>query len=171
MKINLEQAAEICGTSVPTLRKTIASDSHFPVGQRGGRGKAWVLDAAEVARYWYVDRAGGRPPVPEGKSAAERKAEAEAALAELKVREAMGDLIEREPVFHVMASAFAKLGARLERFPNATGKELNWAAEEIELVRERLDQMRRDFARDVKEYLDPVEPAADSEKKPEDDAA
>jgi hypothetical protein len=154
---NLRDLAGFLGISIPTLTSEIRADPKFPVRKRGGRGVAWVFDFARVAEF-RKQRVVAKAALPHVATIAERRAEAQAALAELELQKLRGLVIDREQVLATMSGAYAKLAKAHDRFARSTGVELNWSGETIAFVRARLDEMRRQFVRDAGEYVDPLDP-------------
>jgi hypothetical protein len=154
---NQRELARFLGISEPTLVREIRADPTFPIISRGRPGVPSVFDFAAVAahrRERIISEAPQRAP-----TLAERAAAAKASMLELQLAEAQGLLVEREDVTAVLSAAYVRLGKFLDRFSKSVGAELGWSAETVATVRNRLDDGRRAFVRDVAKFADPAEPA------------
>lgn len=56
VEVNLDQLAKQLGCSLPTARKLVQDYSAMPVIERGGLGKQWRFDAAEVIAFLQAER-------------------------------------------------------------------------------------------------------------------
>jgi len=149
--------AHFLGISVPTLAKEMRQDANFPVIDRGRPGVAAKFDFDVVAEYRRQKTVRDAATLQGGSTAAERRQIAEAALATMRVRREMGQLIERDAVLSATTAAYVRLGKVLDRFARNMGAELGWSKEISAKVRARLDEHRAMFAKDVQEFIDPVE--------------
>lgn len=125
--VNLGELAEMMGVSEKTLAALIHDNADsFPVVARGSKGVPYEFEPAAVARWWRdhktaVDDATAKrraqlaqmrldlfamedeSPELHGLTPAERKAEMEARLLEIKLRERTGQLVEAGPLGALLA--------------------------------------------------------------------
>lgn len=177
-RVGKAELALLLGWSRPKLDRRLEGDPNFPVLTRGTKAGGWEFDPVAVKQY--VDGESPAPaaeiaPAPKprrGKSAAAsddtrpqsplaRRTLAQAELAELQLALKRGDYVERDRVLTVMATAFTRLGKALEMLPGQLAREFNWPPEQVRLVRARLDEFRRAFARDAREFQDVTEPGSE----------
>lgn len=122
---------------------------------KAGRG----LYPLKGAVQWYIKYWEDRARLREGDESRKRIRSAQASLAEAKVMEQTGHLITRSEVVMVMGGAFSRLGKALDRLPSTLSRDLNLPPDHVRVIRERIDQMRRDFVRDSAEFVDVIDPA------------
>lgn len=142
---NLSELAFVTGVSATTLSKWAREQSDFPVAERGSNGRAYQFDAAAVQAWidnhkaeadaeaearqaqlalWRADMYGDDPnPEHRPLTASERKAEAEAALAEDKVRRLRGELVELAPLEVCLTQALVELRNALSQVAAEVARE------------------------------------------------
>lgn len=105
--------------------------------------------------YWQK-RATGRVDKANDPRRVKRE-DIETAMLEAKYQEQTGHLISRVAVVQVVSAGFLRLGKAMDGLATALGRELNWSSDTVRIVRARHDEMRRNFVRDSREYIDVVE--------------
>ncbi|MFY0619032.1 hypothetical protein [Shimia sp.] len=154
-----DEIAQALGVTVNTLGKWLKDTSmspQFPVVERGGLGKAYVLrlshcyawkmhrDDAEKARLRHnraaIDRLQASflgVDVGEGEetlSAKDRRALAEADLVQSKAAQMRRQLVRLEEVVELLEGLFKTMRDGVESMPDRLERELNLKAEEVALV-------------------------------------
>jgi len=92
----------------------------LPVIQRGSKGKAWVINTAEVSA-WLEQRA--KESAPGGEQADERelkrrKLAAETAKVELELARVRGEVVPLRQLERALANAFAEVKTNLRSVPS-----------------------------------------------------
>lgn len=112
-KVNRRDLASIFGVSLPTVDSWVAQG--MPFDQEGGRGREWVFDTADVAR-WRMDRAadeaGGKDSVDDAALTRRRKM-AEVKMAELELLKQMGQVAPLDQIERAWSRMFAEINCNL----------------------------------------------------------
>lgn len=111
-KVSRRDLAAVFGVSLPTIDTWVRQGC--PFDQRGGRGKEWTFDTADVAR-WREERAAadaGSQDVDLEKLKA-RRALAECMLAELELAKAQGSVAPLEQMERAVTRAVAEVQINL----------------------------------------------------------
>lgn len=176
--IGKAELAKALGWSRPRLDRRLDTDQFFPVEKRGTKSGGWQFDLAKVKAYLdppavakpigqVIDTAQLRdtvkPPAPspavkpathrgEG-TARQRKDEADAALKELKLQQLKEETVPRAEVTATVANALALLGKALDGLPDAIAKMLGLPENSVPIIREMVDDFRRECAGNLRELL------------------
>ena len=148
--VNGSELAEILGANAMTVRGW--TDKKMPYVSRGGRGREWKFDTAEVVD-WLIDRARGGSTAADINESKRRKAAADANMAELEVE------CEVMPVAwmqEIIGAQFEVLRSRLWGLPgraaplvtNVTDTKKNHATLK-KLISEAIDEMRGVTSEDI----------------------
>lgn len=105
---------------------------------------------------WYVEflRKGGEKTQPDGPSRADIGRD----LDLLKLKKAQGEVFDRQEVIDTMNGAYDRLGAAHEQLATRISRELNLSTDDAKMVREMTDEMRRVFVKDMRQFIEVVEP-------------
>lgn len=140
--VNLEEFAELCGITPETMRvhlRTVEGEPAWLV-RKGDRGRGYEIEAQGGVAWWQkrcedevnasaerraqfaqmrLELLGGAAEGPEalGLSGRQRKEEFEAGFKALEFRKAMGELIEKAELQHVLTGACVELRRRLALSP------------------------------------------------------
>ena len=109
--VNRAELAEVFGVSLPTVESWVRRSC--PVGQRGGRGRAWKFNTAEV-RSWRDDDIRAQASDTANASFDQlklRKLAAETEQAELDLARAKDELVPVEQFERAMTKAFGEVRA------------------------------------------------------------
>lgn len=143
--VTATELSEIMGLTDERLRQ-LAKEG-MP---KASRGRYPLRDA----NRWYLEKL--RKPE---KSADDgpTKTDLERDLLVLKVRRAQGEVFDRAEVFGTLRAAYERLGGSLESLATRIGRELNLPGEDVKMIRELVDEMRRRFVLDSGEFIEVVE--------------
>lgn len=111
--VNRAELANICGVSLPTIDDWVRRGC--PIVSRGGRGKAWEFNTADVQGWRIADevaRALGSAPTSE-KDLKLRRMKALTELDELELAKARGEVAPLDEIRRVVVAAFAEVRASL----------------------------------------------------------
>lgn len=113
-----DELGRMLGVTAATVRVWTAAG--MPVLDRGSRGIAGKFDSTACIRWW-ADNISGRASAvdTDHEEADRRRAVAEAELAELKLAEKRGELVDGIEVRDVQIKAFANVKARMLSIPSA----------------------------------------------------
>ncbi|MEM9302509.1 MAG: terminase small subunit [Pseudomonadota bacterium] len=114
MQVNLSECAEFFGVQLNTIKAWVNKGA--PVIQRGGKGTPWKLDTVEVYEWREAairEDALGSIDFTDYEEARRRKIAAEAAMAELELMKARGELLVIEEVIADQAARDANMRARV----------------------------------------------------------
>jgi len=115
---NLVQIAEFCGVSLPTVRAWVRRGC--PYENKGGRGREWAFDTVSVFE-WHKEQAAlnavGDISSLDIDEARRRKVAAEAALCELDLSKARGDVISLSEVGSVWLDIVSSARSRMLSIP------------------------------------------------------
>ncbi|AWM87364.1 terminase small subunit [Microvirga sp. 17 mud 1-3] len=109
--------AEVFGVALPTVDGWVRNG--VPVVTRGGRGRQWAFDTADVAA-WLRDKAVAEATGDTQADEAElkrRKLQAETTKAELELAKARGDVAPVREFERAQAAAFAQIRANIMNVP------------------------------------------------------
>ncbi len=112
-KVNRGQLAGIFGVSLPTVDAWIKAGCPFVT--RGGSGREWAFDTADVAR-WREDRAANEASggtVQDADALKLRKLAAETKIVELDVLAKLGDLAPLADVERALTRVMAEMQSKL----------------------------------------------------------
>lgn len=105
------------GVSLPTVDRWIREGC--PIKQRGGKGIVWTFSLPDVVAWWGArqrESAAGATPT-DAEDAKRRKLAAEAALAELELEKARGDVAPVKEFERVQARMMATIRANILNVP------------------------------------------------------
>lgn len=111
--LNRAQTADFFGVALTTIDDWVRRDC--PVVSRGGRGRAWKFNTAEV-HHWRLEDAQAAASGVQNVSADElkrRKLEAETEMAELELAKAKDLVAPIEQIERALAKAFGEVRANL----------------------------------------------------------
>lgn len=157
--VNRTELAEINGVSMPTVDDWVSRGC--PVVQRGGRGRAWVFNTAEV-RSWRDDDIRAQTSHTENASKDElllRKLAAETEQAELDLAKAKEQVVPVEQYERALTKAFGEVRAGLRNvLPQRAARRLMGESDETrfkDVLREEVDHVLEALAdRDLVEETD-----------------
>lgn len=112
-KVNRKQLADVFGISLPTVTAWISAGC--PFDQRGGTGREWVFDTADVMR-WREQRAAeeaGGQDVQDEAALKRRRMIADARTAELDLAVRMGEVADIGVMERVWTRIIAELQSNL----------------------------------------------------------
>ncbi|HEV2679431.1 MAG TPA: terminase small subunit [Rhodanobacter sp.] len=112
-KVNRKQLADVFGVSLPTIDAWLRAGC--PFDQRGGSGKEWIFDTADVVR-WREQRASdeaGGADVQDETALKKRKLSAEVRVAELDLMQKMGMVAPLDQVERVLTRTLAEVQSNL----------------------------------------------------------
>lgn len=115
--VNRSGLAEFFGVALPTVDGWVRQG--VPVKQRGGRGRQWEFDTADVFN-WLRDKAVAEATGDVQADEAElkrRKLQAETTKAELELAKARGDVAPVREFERAQAAAFAQIRANIMNVP------------------------------------------------------
>jgi phage terminase Nu1 subunit (DNA packaging protein) len=116
---NLGEIAEICGVSLPTVRAWVRRGC--PYVEKGNKGKEWQFDTVGVIE-WQKEQAAlsavGDVSTLDIEEARRRKLAAEAALSELDLSKARGELVSLEDVSTVWLEITTAARSQLLALPS-----------------------------------------------------
>ncbi|WP_052249088.1 terminase small subunit [Leisingera sp. ANG-Vp] len=162
-EVNRTELAEINGVSLPTIDEWVRRGC--PVVQRGGRGRAWIFNTAEV-RSWRDDdiRAQASHTTNASKDELQlRKLAAETEQAELDLAKAKDEVVPVEQYERALTKAFGEVRAGIRNvLPQRAARRLMGETEETafkEKMREEVDHVLealadRDLVEETDLYLD-----------------
>ena len=115
---NQTDLADIHGCSLPTIRAWVRRGC--PVVQRGGKGREWLFNTADVAQ-WREEEAAAAAVGDTSKmdidEARRRKEAALAGMAELDLSKRRGELIEIESIAEIVGEEYSRVRAKLMGMP------------------------------------------------------
>lgn len=116
--VTRQEIADLFGVSHTTVDAWLKRG--LPVIQRGSKGKAWVINTAEVSA-WLEQRA--KESAPGGEQADERelkrrKLAAETAKVELELARVRGEVVPLRQLERALANAFAEVKTNLRSVPS-----------------------------------------------------
>lgn len=151
-----EVMAAILGVGVDRLRQMVGEG--LPRVARG-------LYPLAACVQWYVNFWKSRALERAGSTVKIRGDELRNTILEAKAAEATGHLVAKADVVLALDAAFLRLGKSFETLPSALARECNLPPEATRKLRARLDDYRKNFARDTGEYLSGEAPDAKSRKR------
>lgn len=144
--VNLDEFSELCGVTAETMRAHVRTVEGNPAWliERGTRGRDYKIDAELGVAWWRAKREADAAASDERQaqlqqlrlellgSAAEdeealtlsgrqRREEHEAAMARIKLRRTMGELVEVAPLEHLLSTAVIALRGQLANLPGEFG--------------------------------------------------
>ncbi|MFY0309643.1 terminase small subunit [Leisingera sp. D0M16] len=168
-EVNRADLAEINGVSLPTVDEWVRRGC--PVVQRGGRGRAWKFNTAEV-RSWRDDDI--RAQADHGPSATKeqlilRKLAAETEQAELDLAKAREQVVPVEQLERALQKAFGEVRAGLRNVvPSRAARRLIGETDETafkEVLLEEVDQALTALANNDLIFEEDIEGGEDEEDK------
>ncbi|MBY6056772.1 terminase small subunit [Leisingera daeponensis] len=162
-EVNRAELAEFNGVSLPTIDEWVRRGC--PVVQRGGRGRAWIFNTAEV-RSWRDDdiRAQSSQTTNANKDQLQlRKLAAETEQAELDLAKAKDEVVPVEQYERALTKAFGEVRASLRNvLPQRAARRLMGETDETtfkDVMREEVDHVLealadRDLVEESDLYLD-----------------
>ncbi|MEX0300961.1 MAG: terminase small subunit [Leisingera sp.] len=162
-EVNRTELAEFNGVSLPTIDEWVRRGC--PVVQRGGRGRAWIFNTAEV-RSWRDDdiRAQSSHTTNANKDQLQlRKLAAETEQAELDLAKAKDEVVPVEQYERALTKAFGEVRASLRNvLPQRSARRLMGETDETtfkDVMREEVDHVLealadRDLVEETELYLD-----------------
>lgn len=121
--LTLEQCARLLGKTAPTIKTYVGKG--MPCLQEGSNNVPWQFDKEDVL-VWFsnfrkVNTGNGDETYDEART---RKVIAEATLAELEVKRAIGQLVAVDDVADVVAAEYARVRAGLMNFSSKWAPQL-----------------------------------------------
>jgi len=137
--VNRSEIAELYGVSLPTVTSWVKRGC--PYVRAGNRGKEWQFNTAAVAE-WREQQAYANAVGNSGdwdlEEARRRREAAEAALKEIELAKARGEVVEIEAVADIVGDDYSRVRARLIAIPPKLAP-LVHRAESVAEIREYLD--------------------------------
>jgi phage terminase Nu1 subunit (DNA packaging protein) len=141
-EVNRADLADINGVSLPTVDEWVRRGC--PVVQRGGRGRAWKFNTAEV-RSWRDDDIRAQAIHPEMATKEQlvlRKLAAETEQAELDLAKARGQVVPVDQFERAMTKAFGEVRAGLRNaLPGRVARRLLGESDETKMKEVMLDEV------------------------------
>ena len=110
-----------------------------------GPRRAWRRHSC--CRWFSAGLAGGERP-NDGPTRSDIARDLDA----LKLKKALGEVWDRQAVLDTWDGAYTRLGVALEQLSTKIGRELNLPGEDVKMVREMTDDMRKQFVEDCGEF-------------------
>jgi len=137
--VNRSDLAEFFGVSLPTVTSWVKRGC--PYVQAGGKGREWRFNTHEVAEWReqqaYANAVGSSSDW-DLEEARRRREAAEAALKEMELAKARGEVVEIEAVADIVGDDYSRVRARLLSIPPKCAP-LAIRAESVMEIREILD--------------------------------
>lgn len=140
------------------LDRRMVADPDFPVEQRGdgGPGSVWKFDVAKVRAHLAKDtdetpsttKGAPAPMTPRG-----RRELAQAQQLEDELRASRGETVEAEPLRNALAGALQIWATYDDSASDTIGARLQLDEGEVLIVREILDDRRRELVAALRDYL------------------
>lgn len=164
--VGKKQLCEILGWSRSRLDRRLDADPKFPVSARGGQAGGWAFDVAAVEAYLAAGDPGAAPASePEAAAAPARAAHLgeetarqrlntiQAQLAEDKLRERRGELVNAAEVKMALAEAVTRVSTSLNSMADVLVRRLNLPESAGPVIRQEIDQARRQLVHGLREFL------------------
>jgi phage terminase Nu1 subunit (DNA packaging protein) len=145
------------------LDRRLEADPEFPVVTRGTQAGGWAFDADAVLAYLGASvnepEADDAEPAPvrvqhqAEETARSRLNAAQAQLAEDKLRERRGELVEAAPLQMALADTVTRVATGLNALPDVLVRRLNLPATATEIIRQEVDGIRRSLVIGLREQL------------------
>jgi hypothetical protein len=119
---------------------------------KSGRSRFPTRDAVR----WYVEYLRGRQQQRE--EAGPTRGDVQRDLDVLKLKKALAEVFDAQEVLDTTRGAYTRLGAEHEARATRIGRELNLPGEDVKMIRDMTDEMRARFVKDMKTFIDVVEP-------------
>lgn len=121
--LNRQEVADFFGVAGSTVDAWIKRG--LPVNQRGGKGKPWIFNSSDVAK-WLEQRAkeSSTGDLGDERQLKARKLAAEAAKIELELARARGDLVPLSQLERALANTFAELKTNMRTVPSRVANAL-----------------------------------------------
>lgn len=177
--VNLDEFSELCQVTAETMRTHVRAVEGEPAWliERGTRGRDYKIDAEGGLAWWQAKRAADDQASAERKlqlqqlrlellgpasedeealslSGRQRREEIEAAMARIKLRRTMGELVEVASIEHGMAAAVIALRAQLSGLPGEFAIKAGLGLEDIKPLEEMLARTLDRFAADLRKVLE-----------------
>lgn len=168
----IEDAAAHCGVRAATFREYMKRYSDFPVHSKGGGGpgRGYEIDLDDLDRWreqynrlnWTPPHFTGEPPLEDGVpiqrpvAIKDRKAAIQTDLLQIELDKERGLLIDRAEVVKAFSTIVARVAKQMDMMPGHIGRELNWPAEAVELLRTQIDKCRVAIAKNDQGFWDAV---------------
>jgi len=139
--VNRSGLADVFGVALPTVDGWVRQG--VPVVTRGGRGRQWEFDTADVAE-WLRDKAVAEATGNVQADEAElkrRKLQAETTKAELELAKAKGDVAPVREFERAQAAAFAQIRANIMNVPERVVLQLLGETNEVEFKKKLTDEL------------------------------
>ncbi|MCW5760876.1 MAG: hypothetical protein KIS90_13990 [Phenylobacterium sp.] len=162
-----KQLCEALGWSRMKLDRRLESDPIFPVVTRGTQAGGWEFDVDLVLAYLGAqpdkddgeDDGGDAPTAPPRvqhaaeETARSRLNNAQAELAMDRLRKQRGELVEVEPLRLALADAVTVMGQGLNTLPDQLVRLLNLPESAGPIIRQEVDQLRRQLHKALRDHL------------------
>ena len=133
--------ADLFGMSLPTVDGWVRSGCPFI--QRGGRGKEWSFNTADVSK-WLRDKAreeGSGTSLADESELKRRKLAAEAEKAELELAKAKGEVATVEDFERAQSAMMAAIRANMRNVPGRAVLQLLGCTDEVEFKSKLMDEI------------------------------
>lgn len=146
------------------LDRRLEADPAFPVETRGTQAGGWAFDVEKVLAYLGAsvndpedDEEGPAEPRPVAhqveETARSRLNAAQAQLAEDKLRERRGELVEAAPLRLALSETVAKVAGGLNQLPDVLVRRLHLPESAGEVIRQEVDTIRRTLVVELRKQL------------------
>lgn len=142
------------------LDRALLKDPKFPIEERGTNGKPWRFDVSAVRAHLGLPASGelSGPALHRLEAtAASRLKDANAALAEDKLKRTRGELVDAELMRTVLTTGLARMGKTLDGLPDTIVKQLGLSDDCGPAIRQLIDEARTALVQDLRELMtDPL---------------
>lgn len=156
---------EVLNWSRMRLERRLQADRNFPVRRKGTQAGGWEFEVDAVLAY--LGASVNDPEDEEGETAAapvrvahqaeetarSRLNAAQAQLAEDKLRERRGELLEALPLRLALSETVSKVSAGLNSLPDVLVRRLHLPESAGEVIRQEIDAVRRTLVISLREQL------------------
>lgn len=139
--VNRQTLAGLWGASLPTVDAWVRAGC--PYVEKGGRGKEWTFDTADVSR-WHIERAqeeASGSTLQDDAALKRRRAVADTLTAELEFAKARDMVAPLDQVERALSKVFAEVQAKLRALPGRVAPRLVGETDERKLKAVLLDEI------------------------------
>lgn len=152
--VTAAELSEIFGLTDERLRQLAAEGM-----PKGSRGRYPLRDASR----WYLEKLRGK--VQARDDGGPTRQDIDRDLAALKLKAARGEVFDREEVVGKMTASFTVLSSALETLATRLGRELNLTGDDVKMIRDLVDEMRKDFVSRMATFLEVVTAPDDQQQR------
>lgn len=150
--LNKSEIAQFFEVSLPTVESWIRRGC--PVVERGSRGKAWVLDALDVAKWRFEgDEEEEQDCEPEKLQPIDRKAWYESEIKRRSLQVQDRELYQREEVLRTLTTTFAVFTEQVRAVPDRMEREAGITGEQAALCELVIDTQLAEAKKKILEAI------------------